>query len=189
VPNAIDATVFDLGPPVEDRPEVVLAMISEDRFKRLDVMVEAIRTINRLRPEAAVVGFGVGPRPGTLPSTVEYHQSPRRDELAALYRTARVYMCSSDAEGWHLPPAEALVAGAALVSTDIGGVRAYAEDAALFSPVGDGVSLGKNAVLMLTETALAQRLSDVGRTRLLDYGPDDAAAAFSREVLASRAAV
>lgn len=186
VPNAIDASDFAAGDPLSLRPESVVAMVSEVPFKRLDVLTAAFEHLKRLRPDVTIRTFGTGSRPESLPPYVEYLQSPDRARLSAMYRGSRVYMCGSDAEGWHLPPAEAMLSGCAVVSTDIGGVRAYAEQAALFSPPGDAVSLARNAARLLGNTAEAQELADRGQSRLSGYTPDQAAESFAREVLASR---
>lgn len=182
-PNAIDPSTFPPGPPLAQRGETVVAMLSDAPFKRPDVVIAALTEIQRLRPATAVVGFGVGPRPQALPGSMHYVRCPSRGEVADLYRSARVYLCGSDAEGWHLPPAEALLSGASVVSTDIGGVRAYAEDAALFSARGDGLALARNALELMGDTVKAQGLVETGRTRLLGYSPEDAARRFSDCVL------
>ncbi|WP_194793309.1 glycosyltransferase family 4 protein [Raineyella fluvialis] len=178
VPNAIDPSTFEAGEPVCRRAESVVAMLSDAPFKRADVLIAALVEVSRRRPGVVLTCFGVGPRPEELPSYIGYIRNPSRSEVAALMKSARVYVCASDAEGWHLPPAEALLSGTAVASTDIGGVRAYADGAALFSPPGDSLALAENTLQLLTQTDIAQSLVAVGHERLRTYSPDDAAAAF-----------
>ena len=67
-----------------------------------------------------------GPRPADLPAWIEYEQNPAQDKLVVeIYNGSSIYLCPSHAEGWHLPPAEAMASGCAVVSTDIDGVADY----------------------------------------------------------------
>ena len=55
-----------------------------------------------------------------------------------LYNAAAVFLSPSHTEGWPLPPAEAMACGAAVLTTDIPGVRDYADsETAILVPVGD----------------------------------------------------
>src|SRR3546814_17749375 len=63
-------------------------------------------------------------------------------------------VCSSDlGEGWHLPPAEAMACGCAVVSTDIPGVFDYALEGttALLAPPGDSATLADRLTELLDE--------------------------------------
>lgn len=180
IPNAIDAEQFRLGPPQQQRPRSVLAMISAVSFKRLDLVVAAFEAIHRRDPEIVLRTFGTIPRPAELPAYVNHTKDPTPAELVALYQSSRVYMTASDAEGWHLPPAEAALCGCALVSTDIGGVRAYAESFAMFSPPGQAEPLADNARYLCDHPVEAQRRVNEGRASLTSYTPAAAADRFAQ---------
>src|SRR3546814_10779305 len=63
-------------------------------------------------------------------------------------------VCSSDlGEGWHLPPAEAMACGCAVVSTDIPGVFDYALEGttALLAPPGDSATLADRLTELLDD--------------------------------------
>ena len=62
-------------------------------------------------------------RPKKLPSWIEYHGRVSETELVKLYNAASVYVCSSAAEGFALPPAESMACGCAVATTDCGGNR------------------------------------------------------------------
>ena len=176
--NAIDGRAFAKGPPLVDRGRRVVSMMSPLPFKRADLIIDAFSRLHAADPDIDLVAFGAHRRPTTLPDYVSYIQSPGRAELANLYASSRVYLCASDAEGWHLPPGEALMCGTAVASTDIGGVRVVAGDDALYSPPGDAASLAASALRLLDDPELAQRLVDGGESRLRSYSPVAAAAAF-----------
>ncbi|MDF2048836.1 glycosyltransferase family 4 protein [Arthrobacter sp. Cr_A7] len=188
VPNAIDAEKFPLGPSVHARSLEVTAMVSPQEWKRTDLVCEVLRRAKARVPAMKATTFGVCPRPLDLPDWVEHFQQPSTEELRALYQRSRIYLCTSDAEGWHLPPAEAMMSGSAVVSTDIGGVKAYAEGAALFSPVGNAGALVDNVVRLLADEAECVRLARCGYAKLSGYTGRDAAHAFADLVVRARSA-
>lgn len=185
VPNGVDASSFPKGPPLSERAPSVLALLSSVPFKRADLLVQAFIQLHEARPDVMIKTFGTDERPAALPTFVEHHKQPRPEVLRALYASSTVYMTASDAEGWHLPPAEALLSGAALVSTDIGGVRAYADGVALFVPVGDPHALALAALDVLEHPESAQQRTDKGRDKLIAWGPREAATAFAGVCLES----
>lgn len=181
VPNAIDLGDFPSGPPLAERPRKVVAMTSPVPRKRTDLVTEVFRDLARHGCDLET--FGVHPAPPELLPLARHTVSPSREHLSEMLRSARVYLCASDAEGWHLPPAEALASGSAVVSTDIPGVRAYADGAAAFAPVGDAPALTAGVLGLLDHPERAQRLVDVGRARICGRTPGDAARQFLEAVV------
>jgi len=167
LPNALDTESFPAGPALTDRAPMVLSLLSPHEYKRPDVVAAALNSIAIRRPEARVVAFGTQESPpAELVAAVQYVSDPSAEVLRDLYRSATVYLCGSDAEGWHLPPAEATLSGAAVVSTDIGGVRASMGEDALYAPAGDAERLVDLALEVLRDPAPAQHRVDAAGTRL-----------------------
>ncbi|MDR2569616.1 MAG: glycosyltransferase family 4 protein [Oscillospiraceae bacterium] len=52
---------------------------------------------------------------------------PSQEKLAELYRNADIFMSASLYESFALPPLEAMASGAAVISTDCGGINTYAK--------------------------------------------------------------
>lgn len=182
VPNAIDASEFPRGPAVDQRPMLVAAMLSPMPFKRADIVCDMFTQVLDGVPSARGIAFGVESRPSELDARVEYVQRPTRDELRRIYQAARIYVCASDAEGWHLPPAEAMASGAAIVSTEIGGVTAYAADSARFVPAGDTNALSRAVIEVLAAEPLNILLSDRGYAAITRYTPEMAARSFEAQL-------
>ena len=112
-------------------------LYSETQVKGSHDGIRALEMAKRQAPQLAAVLFGVSARPKNLPPWIEYFSQPGIEELVGdIYNGSSIYLCPSWTEGWHLPPAEAMACGCAVVSTDIGGVRDYAEHGvtALLSP-------------------------------------------------------
>jgi glycosyltransferase involved in cell wall biosynthesis len=183
VPNAIDANAFPLGPLIADRPMQILGLVSDLGWKRTDLLAETMELVAAEMPGVVLKTFGVVDKPSVLSEGVLHTRSPRPEDLRTLYQDSRVFLCTSDSEGFGLPPAEAMASGATVVSTDIGGVRSYADGVALFSPVGNARSLADNVLRLLRDPALAQQLATSGRERIAAYSPSAAATAFEREIL------
>ena len=92
-----------------------------------------------------------------------------QQRLSKLFNRTSAYLCTSQVEGWHLPPAEAMSCGSALVSSDIGGVRDYARqrDTAWLAPVDNPALLLEGLIHILrneqTRTDIADRgLKEIG---------------------------
>lgn len=183
LPNAIDANRFRPGPPIAARPLSVTAMVSDHEWKRTDLVCEIIAQAKVHVPGMEATTFGVGSRPDALPEWVTHVQQPSPEALSGLYQQARIYLCASDAEGWHLPPAEAMMSGAAVVSTDIGGVKAYADGVAAFAPAGDAAALTAHVVRLLSDEAECVTLAEAGYAKLSSYTAEDAARAFEKVLL------
>jgi glycosyltransferase involved in cell wall biosynthesis len=183
IPNGIDSGEFPPGPVTEKRPVDVCAMISDVPWKRADLVVQVLNGLAVEDPEFRAVTFGTCERPALLGSHVEHVQNPSKDQIRNSYQSSKIYLCASDAEGWHLPPAEAMSSGCAVVSTDIGGVRAYADGTALFSPVGDGGALQVNIERLLKDPALCASLAAGGMSAMRENNPHKAASRFQDAVL------
>jgi glycosyltransferase involved in cell wall biosynthesis len=176
VPNSIDSSEFPEGPAIEARPLLVSALVSDLTWKRTDLLIDVLKIIRAEVPEARANTFGTCARPKDLPDWVEYTQSPTRKQLVSdIYQQSRVYICTSDGEGWHLPPAEAMACGSSVVSTDIDGVKEYAENIALFSPTGDATGLARQAIRLLQDPQSCGTAASRGTDMIRSYQPADAA--------------
>lgn len=154
LPNpGIDPETFRMTRPVEGRAARVAMLWSPAPVKGGADGVAALEAARRAVPDLQAVLFGVTPRPSSLPSWIEYVHNPSRDRLVEdVYNRSSIYVCPSWSEGWHLPPAEAMACGCAVVSTDIDGVRDYAHPGrtALLAPVRDVARLAAHVVRLVT---------------------------------------
>jgi glycosyltransferase involved in cell wall biosynthesis len=100
--------------------------------------------------------------PWDLPITVV---RPKNDkELGAAYRGASVFVCASWAEGFGLPPLEAMANGVPVITTMCGGVNDYAVDGqnCLMVPTRDPVELAKALLKLYQDKNLASRIATRG---------------------------
>ncbi|GAB3855725.1 glycosyltransferase family 4 protein [Nocardioides maradonensis] len=161
--NGIDTGEFPAGGDVTGRAPSVLALVAGQPWKRTDVVVDVFGRVASERPDVALAAFGTCRRPDGLPERVRYVRDPSREVLSQLYRESQVYLCASDYEGFGLPVAEAMASGAAVVSTDNGGVPDFAGAAAVYAPPGDAPGLASAVLRLLDDTDALRQLAARGR--------------------------
>lgn len=174
---------FHAGTGASATPGVRVAMmVGHAPYKAWRDGLAALRLARERVPSLAADLFGSGPEPGGLEPWVRYHRNPTGPELIALLDGAGVFLCSSLAEGFALPPAEAALRGCAIVTTDCGGNREYAvhEKTALLSPPADPAALAQNLVTVLKDVALRDRLAAAARAELLTFTWDRATDGLER---------
>jgi glycosyltransferase involved in cell wall biosynthesis len=172
IPNGIDHSVFRLLHPIEKRPARVAMLSSSVPTKGLADGLQALELTRAELPALQAVLFGIEPRPQGLPRWIEYIENPSPTALVEeIYNGSSVYLCPSHLEGWHLPPAEAMACGCAVVSTDIGGVRDYAvhETTALLSPPADPKALAANLLRVLADDGARRRLARAGHAGIQQF--------------------
>ena len=169
IPNAIDHRTFRVVAPIADRGPRVAMLHAPAPYKGAAIGLEILRSARTQVPELDAVLFGAGRAPRSLPSWITYVRSASPEQLRDdVYNRASIYLCPSLSEGWHLPPAEAMACGCAVVSSAIGGVADYAVDeetALLFEP-GNVAAGTRKLVALLTDEPRRVALAERGRDRI-----------------------
>ncbi|MFN8522550.1 MAG: glycosyltransferase family 4 protein [Chloroflexota bacterium] len=92
---------------------------------------------------------------------------PRTEpEMAAFYRDCDVFVFSSRGEGFGLPALEAMATGSAVITTDSGGVRAFAEpdQNCLITPIANASALATAITELAANPTLRAHLDKAGIT-------------------------
>jgi glycosyltransferase involved in cell wall biosynthesis len=169
---AIDHDCFHIINNIRRRAKRVIMLYSLSAYKRsqlgLAILLKCKDAVSDL--EASLFG-PLKKRPAELPSWIEYYGDVTESELRRLYNAASIYLCSSAAEGFALPPAEAMACGCAVATTDCGGNRDYAEHekTALVSDPNDFVSLEKNVLQLLSDEELRVRIAFAGSYQIAQF--------------------
>jgi glycosyltransferase involved in cell wall biosynthesis len=172
IPNGIDHCKYRLIQDIENRPRRIAMMYSDVEWKGSKDGITALETLKASHPDLEAILFGVGRRPKDLPRWIEYVQNPDQEYLVReIYNRSSIYLCPSWTEGWHLPPAEAMACGCALVSTDIGGVRDYAIDGvtALLAPVRSPGELARRADELLQDDGRRITIAREGKSLISKF--------------------
>lgn len=176
VPNGLDFDYFKMTNPIEDRISTEVAMLwhNDDR-KRTEDAVAALKIVREKYPELHVTAFGVPDKPSDLPEWITYVQKPNKETHNKIYNNAAIFVASSEQEGWGLTPCEAMICGAAVACTDIGGYRSFAENEvnALMSPVRDPSTLAKNICRLIEDKNLRIRIAKTGNVTIKKFTWDN----------------
>ena len=172
VPCALEFGVYNLQSPLDADSRTMIGFPARpERHKAMGDAVEAlVKMRERTGFTATVWSFG-GARPDKLPEWIEHHPFSTDAQLAALYNRTKIFVVPSLYEGWGLPGSEAMACGAALVSTDNGGVRAYAEQgkSALLTPPGKPELLGGAISLLLEDEAYRLKIARTGYEHIRQF--------------------
>ena len=181
IANGMDFSRFEVVIPPEERdPNQLLMLYHFVEWKGSKDGLAAFVLAKKSIPDLRIDLFGIDIAPPDLPEGVTYFHQPSPQLLKNLYNRASIFVSPAWAEGWALPPAEALTCGCALAVTDIGGHEAYArsEETALLSPIKDPVALAANIVRLVTDDELRLRLSRRGTELVHQFTWDRAGAAM-----------
>jgi glycosyltransferase involved in cell wall biosynthesis len=173
IPIAVDHDRFRVTDEALERPKRIITLYDPQRaYKRSEWALRVLLKCKDAVPNLEASLFGpLRKRPKALPSWMTYHGRVSESKLVRLYNAASVYLCTSAAEGFALPPAEAMACGCAVATTDCGGNRDYArdEETALVSDPDDFASLVGNTLRLLSDEELSRRIALAGRERIMEF--------------------
>ncbi|MGA2887890.1 MAG: glycosyltransferase family 4 protein [Terracidiphilus sp.] len=192
IPNGLDFTKFGCDLPPESRDPMRLAMLFshslpwKGSFDGLSALIALKDKFPNLKAEF----FGINERPQDLPSWIIYHKQPEQAELRRIYNRASIFLAPSLSEGWGLPPCEAMMCGAAVIATDIGGHREFCTDGdtALLVPANSPDAFADAAEKLIHDPELRLRIARNGHQNIQKFTWDAACNAFESVLLASSAA-
>jgi len=171
IPNGVDHKRFCLQNDIAGRPKRIAMMYSTGSYKAPEDGIKAIEIAKSRHKDLQAICFGPGTRPKTLPRWIKYETNVSEERLVEIYNSSSIFLSSSVAEGFALPPAEAMGCGCAVVATDSGGIREYAEHekTALLSPPRNPEALAKNLLRVLEDDELRIRIAKAGNVRIQGF--------------------
>jgi len=172
VPNAIDRNIYRLLRPISKRTRQVVMVCSPVKLKASRDGVAALEIAKKEFPDLKAVFFGNSRRPSWVPKWISYALDPPQERIVKeYYNNSSIVLSSSLHEGFALPPAEGAACGCAIVATDSGGIRDYAENGvtALLSSPGDPQALATNLCQLLADDDLRIRLAQAANERIKEF--------------------
>ncbi len=189
IENSVDMEMFHAPARGRQARPTVGLLYATNPFKGVDTSLEAIRIARERVPDLHVVAFGakrVSPNL-PLPEGSRYVQQPPQAEIRNIYASCDVWLCGSRAEGFHLPPSEAMACRCPVVSTRVGGAVEIVTEGmnGHIVDVEDAAALGDRLadVLCLPEDRW-KAMSDAAYARARSYSWDDAADRFEATLAA-----
>lgn len=188
IPNGLDFERFGLDKPIEARngKQVMMLYHEQHPWKGTADGLKALSIVQAEVPDLRVTLYGTSVRHGArFPCWIEYHRLPKQNELRERYNDAAIFISPAWTEGWPLPPAEAMLCGAALVTTDIGGHREYAiqGETALLSPAKAPTELAANLLRLIRDQELRIKLARQGNEYIRQFSWKRAVGSFEAELL------
>jgi glycosyltransferase involved in cell wall biosynthesis len=165
VPLGIRHETFRVTAPIGPRPPVISFCYNPHPQKGAAHAVAVLEELRRVYPDLPVTAFGGDEAGCELPDWVQYHRSPALDVLVdRIYNGSSIFLMPSWVEGFGLPALEAMACGAALVSTDNGGSRDYADHrrTAMVSERDDVGAMVANVAALLEDDDLRVRIATEG---------------------------
>lgn len=185
VPNSVDSNQFHAAPRGKRPVPTVGLLYHQSPLKGVATSLKALNRMVAAMPSLRIVSFGAEqPMLGLrLPRSAEFHYQPPQDMLKEVYAQCDVWLCGSNAEGFHLPPLEAMACRCPVVSTRVGGPLDIIEEGVnghLVDPKDVG-ALADQAlrVLSLPEEEW-QKMSDAAYRTATRFTWDDATALFEK---------
>jgi glycosyltransferase involved in cell wall biosynthesis len=182
IENGVDTSVFTAGDPTTLRRPSVLAMVSEHMYKRTDLVTELMRKLASEYPPVALTTFGTCQRPDGLPPRADHWRNPSLSQLVNLYQQSQLYVCTSDFEGFGLPALEAMACGCAVVSTENGGVPAFAGQAAAYVERGSAQRLFQTVIQLLSSSTDRLRLVEKASARVSELALSESCRRFEEVI-------
>jgi glycosyltransferase involved in cell wall biosynthesis len=189
IPLGIDHNRFKKTNDIANRPKKVTMMYSiYSPYKAGDDGLQAIKICKDIIPDLQVTIFGIQHRPRQIPSWVDYRYNISEDELINIYNQSRIFVCSSRAEGFALPPAEAMACGCAVATTDCGGNREYAKDeiTALVSQPNNPEVLANNIIRFLEDDNLRIKIAEAGYKNIQQFNWENSTNLLERYILQTK---
>ena len=180
--NGIDHQQFRITRSKDQQELALLTMYHRQPWKGAHDALAVLHRIHERYRDLRMSMFGVDARAQEIPGWIEYFRNPTPDGLRDLYNRHSIYLGASWAEGWALPPAEAMACGCAFVGTDIGGFREYAIDGctALLSPPQDRNAMFENVCRIIEDRELRSRLQKAGTEYIKQFTWEKSGALFEK---------
>lgn len=171
VMNGVSAEEFACTARVNGRKPNILMLCHILPKKGTAIGLTVLARLKKEFPALTVTLFGAYKPRGAVDLGHRFIYRPIGDRLKELYCAADIFLYPCLEEGFGLTPMEAMSAGCAVVSTDVGAVSDYATDgeSALIVKPGDPEALYIAARRLLTNEALRRRLAANGRERMKDH--------------------
>lgn len=177
----VDALIFNGINPNEFYPEEVprpdrsifriLMPYRKQQYKGVSDGLKAFDVIKNRKSNVKLVMYGPKPMKNELPSDVEFHIRPVRHDLRRIYNSCDIFMYPGIAEGFGLPPLEAMSCKIPVVTTNVGAIPdiVIPEKTALVSNPNDYRSLAENVIRLIEDDRMRETMANNGYTSVKQY--------------------
>lgn len=184
LPNGIDFDIYYKTEGISSPNRDMIGFpFREAAAKGTDDAIASLDDLRHRHPQLRIWSFGSKLKK-PVPDWIGYHASPTDEELRALYNKTKIFIVPSHYEGWGLPGSEAMACGCALITTDNGGCRTYAEDrvSAILVEPRMPKRMAHAMEELIENDPLRIRLAEAGHERIQEFTWDRSADAFAADL-------
>jgi glycosyltransferase involved in cell wall biosynthesis len=186
-PPGIDTEIFFPPPNFPENGFILSVGRFSDPRKNVALLFKAYHTLTGLIPDPPPLVLAGGSMPGPedwriaqelgISERVQLFENVSTDELAQLYRHARLFVLSSNEEGFGLVLLEAMASGVPVIATRCGGPEGLLADGetGYLVPVADFQALTEKMFVLLHDSELSRRMGQNGRNLVLKRYSEEAA--------------
>ena len=172
IPNAIDKQIFYPSPtPRAAGEKIVITTIGSEHigFKCIFNIVAAIAVLKKVGRNIEFIW--ISPDAPNKLTTIPIKINPSQEEIGECLRQSDIYVCASLYESFCLPVLEAMTCGAAVVTTDNGGIRDYVQDKvnALLIKKNSIADIMEKLAMLINDAQLRQRLAAAASKTAEEY--------------------
>lgn len=172
IPNGRDYFLSEYKGEGFNRKYAIGMLYSSMKSKRSDIGMESINIVLDKYPDLKVVLFGSEYTKERLNSQVfTFYRRPLQEEIPKIYLSTRIWISSSDVEGFCLPALEAICSGCAVVTTNSGGVLDIIEDGktGLVVSTGNAQLLADAIIKVLENKELEIKFQNAGLSQAENF--------------------
>jgi len=139
------------------------------REKNISLAINAMSEVIKNHSRVGLIIVGDGPEKNNLRTNVVFESWT--GDIASYYKTANVFLNTSNYEGYGRTLVEAAAAGLPVITTDVGVVgEAINKDNSLVIPVGDKSALTNSILKLIDDEKLQEVLSQKAQTAVQSLG-------------------
>lgn len=186
IPNGLDFSLFKKLKDINDRPfNSICFLYHQLAWKGTRYAIEAMDSLKKTYPDLIVTIFCALEISESLPNYFQIFIDPPQKILRDIYNSSTIFLSPSLAEGWPLPPAEAMLCGCVVIATDIGGHREYLEDGinGLFCTPGSTESIVEKVEYIFNNPEIAAKISKQAPESLKKFDWDSRVDLFEKALL------
>jgi L-malate glycosyltransferase len=178
----VDTAVFRSHRESTDRQSTIGMILRMERPQKGSA--DGIAALHELRARGHVFDALTvcSDRPGDLPGWIGTRSAADDVSMAEFYNDCTVFLVPSWAEGFGLVALEAMACGAAVVSTENGGVSDFARSGEnmLLAPVGDVAAMADQLEVLIANDTLRERIAGFGQATAREFSWEKSTDAFER---------
>lgn len=181
IPYGVDMEQFSSPPRGKQAVPTVALMYSTNRFKGVDISLEAFRLAKQRVTNLRMIAFSTCNVVEALPlaSDTEFHLMPHQDVLPRLYAKCDAYLFGSRCEGFGMPIMEAMACRTPVIGTPTGIAPELCAHGGMLVDMESPASMA-DAIVRVAQMSEPQwrLLSDAAYAAVRDLTWDSAAAQF-----------